>query len=351
MTRLGPISDLCRCRSCGGSDDGVDATGVGPPSCRHGRSVPYQLRDRPGPHPELLQHRRSSGGAGDGDRSGSRREPVWGCHSHFVLCVSRLLGYKNVDQVVAAFDDLPDVRPPLPPRPPLGEPVWARAVGQCRPLVLSTIWWPKNHYNAHSRQSLQGAISRSVGTNTFDGLRIVARSLIAFSERPAFATIPRPFAWRFRRAARELLRAAALVLPNSSAEQRALESYFDLAVPHRSSTTELTSRSPPGCRRPSLTSRAVRRPVHAEEEPPQDDRGAQWNRRRRGAGGVRRTVTPSPAGCSKKSPFDRRCHRSLASCAPVSSAAQKRIVQTTPRRVRAMPGRPCQITAPPGAMP
>jgi len=40
---------------------------------------------------------------------GAEREPVRGCPSHFVLCVSRLLGYKNVDQVVAAFEDLPDV--------------------------------------------------------------------------------------------------------------------------------------------------------------------------------------------------------------------------------------------------
>lgn len=40
---------------------------------------------------------------------GGHREPVGGCAPRFVLCVSRLLGYKNVDRIVAAFAGLPDV--------------------------------------------------------------------------------------------------------------------------------------------------------------------------------------------------------------------------------------------------
>lgn len=36
--------------------------------------------------------------------------PVAGVEAGFVLCVSRLLSYKNVDAVVAAFDSLPDAR-------------------------------------------------------------------------------------------------------------------------------------------------------------------------------------------------------------------------------------------------
>lgn len=109
----------------------------------------------------------------------------------------------------------------------------ARAVSGRLPMVISTIWWPKGAYNAHSRQGVQGFLARSVGTQAFDSLRVIQRSAMAFAERPAAATIPRPEAWRFLPAARKLLRAAALVLPNSEAEQRALESYFGLEVPYR----------------------------------------------------------------------------------------------------------------------
>jgi len=110
---------------------------------------------------------------------------------------------------------------------------WVRAVAGKRPLVLSTIWWPKDDYNAHSRQGVQGFVARRVGTKRFDNLRVLQRSLMAFAERPGTATVPRPAVWRFLPAVRELLRAAALVLPNSEAEQRALESTFGLTVPYR----------------------------------------------------------------------------------------------------------------------
>lgn len=41
---------------------------------------------------------------------GGPREAVSGCPKAFVLCVSRLVGYKNVDRVIAAFAALPDVQ-------------------------------------------------------------------------------------------------------------------------------------------------------------------------------------------------------------------------------------------------
>lgn len=111
--------------------------------------------------------------------------------------------------------------------------LWVRAVAGRLPVVLSPIWWPKDAYNAHARRGVQGAVARLAGTNAYDSLRVMQRSVMAFAERPGGATLPRPAAWRFRPAVRELLGAAALVLPNSEAEQRALESYFDLLVPYR----------------------------------------------------------------------------------------------------------------------
>jgi len=110
---------------------------------------------------------------------------------------------------------------------------WAQAVGWRLPIVLSTIWWPKDAYNTHSRQGVQGFVARRVGTRGFDSLRIVQRSLIAFAQRPTAATVPVPAAWRFRSAARDLLGRAALVLPNSDEEQRELASYFGLERPYR----------------------------------------------------------------------------------------------------------------------
>jgi len=111
--------------------------------------------------------------------------------------------------------------------------VWVRAVDGRIPVVLSPIWWPKDDYNAYSRQGVQGVVARHVGTKAFDSLRVMQRSLIAFAERPGVATVPRPATWRFQPAVRQLLGRVALALPNSAAEQHALESYFDLSVPHR----------------------------------------------------------------------------------------------------------------------
>lgn len=101
-----------------------------------------------------------------------------------------------------------------------------RAVGGRRPVVLSTIWWPKDDYNAHSRRGVQGAVARAVGTGRFDALRLVTRSFIAFRAAPSWATVPRPSSWRFAHRCREMLTSSAIVLPNSQAEVRQLEEHY-----------------------------------------------------------------------------------------------------------------------------
>jgi glycosyltransferase involved in cell wall biosynthesis len=110
---------------------------------------------------------------------------------------------------------------------------WVRALRGEVPVVLSPIWWPKDAYNAHARQGAQGFVARRVGPHAFDSLRVAPRSLLAFAERPSPATRPRPAEWRFRPAVRELLGAATVVLPNSEAEQRVLETCFRVTVPYR----------------------------------------------------------------------------------------------------------------------
>ena len=101
-----------------------------------------------------------------------------------------------------------------------------------RPFVLSPIWWPKDDYNAHSRRGLQGRVARVVGTRRFDALRLVVRSFVAFGSGPSRDTLPRPSAWRFQRRSQELLATAAMVLPNSVAEARRLESHFATTFPY-----------------------------------------------------------------------------------------------------------------------
>jgi len=91
---------------------------------------------------------------------------------------------------------------------------------------LSSIWWPKDDYNAHSRQGIQGRIARTVGTRRFDVLRLVVRSFVAFRAQPSIATIPRPSMWMFHRRCRDVLDAASMVLPNSMAEVRRIEEHF-----------------------------------------------------------------------------------------------------------------------------
>lgn len=104
-----------------------------------------------------------------------------------------------------------------------------RAVRGIRPVVLSPIWWPKDDYNAHSRQGIQGSIARIVGTRAFDPLRLFVRSIAAFRARPSAATIPRPSMWMFERRCREMLGSASMVLPNSMAEVHMLEAHFGAA--------------------------------------------------------------------------------------------------------------------------
>lgn len=100
------------------------------------------------------------------------------------------------------------------------------------PIVLSPIWWPKDDYNAYSRQGIQGRIARTVGTSAFDSLRLVVRSLAAFRARPSIVTMPRPSMWMFQRRCREMLGSASIVLPNSKAEVRMLESCFGVHFHH-----------------------------------------------------------------------------------------------------------------------
>ena len=82
--------------------------------------VRRRIRDVYGIHAEILP---PPAGV---DRTGAQ-PPVEGCAPGFVLCVSRLMAYKNVDAVVAAFADLTDERLVVVGEGPEGERLKATA--------------------------------------------------------------------------------------------------------------------------------------------------------------------------------------------------------------------------------
>ncbi len=103
-----------------------------------------------------------------------------------------------------------------------------RAAG--RPLVLSTIYWPSDEFDRGGRVGLQGRLARLVGSNAYQNLRVLQRHLLATIEGrrpPHFSR-----AWfSFRRGVHELLAAAAVLLPNSRAEQAQIERQFEIMRP------------------------------------------------------------------------------------------------------------------------
>lgn len=105
-----------------------------------------------------------------------------------------------------------------------------RARAQGLPVVLSTIWWPAQEFDAHGRRGLQGALARALGAELYPTLRLAQRSLADFlATRGAGGRRPR---LSFERAVRELLAATSLLLPNSAAEAEALRAAFGDATPY-----------------------------------------------------------------------------------------------------------------------
>lgn len=104
----------------------------------------------------------------------------------------------------------------------------ARAAGV--PIALSTIYWPADEFDRYGRWGLQGWLARRLGSAAYQDLRLGQRYLLHCWER---WRIPRPgrIATRFRAAARELLNLAAVLLPNSYAEQRVIEERFGVSRP------------------------------------------------------------------------------------------------------------------------
>lgn len=90
------------------------------------------------------------------------------------------------------------------------------------PSVLSPIYWPTEEYDRRGRVGLQGLMSRLVGADSYQSLRILQRSAIARHDRSSFSH----YLWSFARAARFVLESVDSILPNSRVEQAALEERF-----------------------------------------------------------------------------------------------------------------------------
>jgi len=103
-----------------------------------------------------------------------------------------------------------------------------RAAG--RPSILSTIYWPSNEFDRSGRAGVQGALSRLVGTATYQNMRVLQRHLLAAGERRRVPSLS-PSLLSFRRSVGELLEAAAVLLPNSRAEQEQIERQFGIVRP------------------------------------------------------------------------------------------------------------------------
>ncbi len=94
------------------------------------------------------------------------------------------------------------------------------------PVVLSTIWWPTDEFDAAGRSGLQGTLARTFGASAVPTLKIAQRSFMSWS-RSGGAWSQRPVLG-FERAARRLLERCAVILPNSEAEARAIRERFGL---------------------------------------------------------------------------------------------------------------------------
>lgn len=99
-----------------------------------------------------------------------------------------------------------------------------------RPVVLSPIWWPADEFDRGGRAGVQGWLARRLGSEAYQGLRLMQRYLLHCRE---CRCVPRPARlWtNFVAAARELLRGVAAILPNSRAEAEQIEQRFGIRRP------------------------------------------------------------------------------------------------------------------------
>lgn len=98
------------------------------------------------------------------------------------------------------------------------------------PFVLSTIYWPADEFDRRARLGLQGRLARLCGSPLYQNLRLAQRSLLAARERRTLPTLDLR-RYSFRRAARRLLAATAVILPNSRAEQEVIAERFAMRRP------------------------------------------------------------------------------------------------------------------------
>lgn len=98
------------------------------------------------------------------------------------------------------------------------------------PFVLSTIWWPGDEFDAGARGGLQGRMARFVGSRTYRSLRVIQRSLMHTAATGALR-FWHPRLLRFSTAARHLLEAARVLLPNSEAEREQITGVLGVERP------------------------------------------------------------------------------------------------------------------------
>lgn len=98
------------------------------------------------------------------------------------------------------------------------------------PFVLSTIWWPADEFDRAARTGVQGLLARTLGSGVYANLRVWQRAAMhAAATRSLRALYPGFIS--FRNSAGELLRSAAVILPNSQAEREQIERYFQVIRP------------------------------------------------------------------------------------------------------------------------
>jgi glycosyltransferase involved in cell wall biosynthesis len=98
------------------------------------------------------------------------------------------------------------------------------------PTVLSTVYWPTDEFDARGRAGVQGALARGLGSGSYQALRLLQRFALQGLRSRTFRNWDRRLL-SFNRAARHLLEAATVILPNSSAELRQIEERFNVWRP------------------------------------------------------------------------------------------------------------------------
>ena len=98
------------------------------------------------------------------------------------------------------------------------------------PAVLSPIWWPVDHFDTCGRVGLTGLLARRLGSRQFQNIRLGQRSAWLWlkhlaSDQAATMITASTFATRY------LLDTVRVLLPNSRAEQQAIELRFAVQVP------------------------------------------------------------------------------------------------------------------------